>query len=289
MTAANANDEQIEYWNSEAGQRWAGMQARIDTMFAPMTEVALERAKLAPGEKVLDVGCGSGATSLEAARYVGPEGQVLGVDVSQPMLKLAVRRGFHGNLAQLSFFENDAAEMKFEPTFDVLISRFGWMFFADPVAAFTNLRTALVPGGRLMFMCWQRLSKNPWFLTPVLAMREVVPADPNEPKPDPLAPGPFAFADAERIRATFTEAGFTDIEVEPVATTMKLGGPGDVESALDFATKIGPGSRLLADAPEDKRPAMIESVRRALAAKDSPQGIVLDAAIWVVTARTKPA
>ena len=283
MTAAN--EEQITYWNSEAGVRWAAMQARIDTMFAPLTEAAMERAKLVAGEKVLDVGCGSGATSLEAARYVGPEGQVLGVDVSKPMLKIAARRADHGNFAQLAFLENDAAVMRFEGNFDVLLSRFGWMFFADPVAAFTNLRTALKPDGRVTFVTWQRLSKNPWFLEPVLAIREVVPADPAEPKPDPLAPGPFAFADAERIKKTLADAGFSAIEVEPLDTNMRLASPGDIGGAADFATQIGPGSRLIAEAKEGKRPAILESIKRALARHDSPEGIVLAAAVWIVTAK----
>jgi ubiquinone/menaquinone biosynthesis C-methylase UbiE len=283
MTAAN--QDQIAYWNGDAGDRWASMQARIDALFAPLTQPALDRANLAPREAMLDIGCGSGATSLEASRYVGEEGKVLGVDVSRPMLKLASRRRHIGGFTQLDFLEADAATHAFEPSFDVLFSRFGWMFFADPVAAFTNLHRALKPGGRVVLMTWQRLSKNPWFLTPVIAIREVLPADPAEPKPDPLAPGPFAFADADRIKQTLAAAGFSAVQVEPFEATMRLAGPGDIDGAADFSTQIGPGSRLIADAPEEKRPAMLEAVRRALATHDSAAGVNLGAAVWVVTAK----
>ena len=287
MSAASTstNDEQIAYWNSDAGERWASMQARIDTVFAPLTEPAMERAKLVAGEKVLDVGCGSGATTLEAARYVGRDGGVLGIDVSKPMLKLARRRATLGDFTQVELLEGDASVQVFQPTFDVLFSRFGWMFFADPVAALTNLKTALVPGGRLLFVTWQRLSKNPWFLAPVLAIREVVPVDPGEPKPDPLAPGPFAFSDPERIKQVLGAAGFRDVSVDPLETTMRLAGSGDINGAVEFSTRIGPGSRLIAEAPAEKHAAIDESIRRALAKHDGPGGVTLGGAVWIVSAK----
>ncbi|MCW6509600.1 class I SAM-dependent methyltransferase [Lichenifustis flavocetrariae] len=280
-SAGPANTDQIAYWNSVAGERWALLQARIDAVFAPLTGAALAFAAPKSEERVVDIGCGAGATVLGLAQAVGGSGHVLGVDVSKPMLTVAERRVAAETLPQATLLLADASTHTFAPrTFDLVFSRFGVMFFADPVAAFANIRTGLVDGGRLAFACWQPLKANPWFEVPVAALRPLLPP---APPADPLEPGPFAFADADRVRGILDAAGFEDIRIEPHHTRMNLGSP---TAALDFLTQVGPASRALGDAEPENRPALIDAVRSALASHDGPDGIVLGGAIWLVSART---
>lgn len=279
----SSNADQVAYWNSPTGERWAALQGDIDAVFAPLTRTALDRAGAAPGERVVDVGCGCGTTSLELARRVLPGGAVLGVDVSEPMLAVALRRARAAALTGLAFARSDAATHAFEPgRCDLAFSRFGVMFFADPAAAFANIRGGLKPGGRLLFACWRPLADNAWFSVPLQA---ALPHAPPQPPSDPHAPGPFAFADPDRVRVLLAEAGFTAIEVEPHDAPMRLAGPGDLEAATAFATKIGPTSRLLADLDDTARAAALADVGTALAAHDGPDGVLLGGAVWIVSAR----
>ena len=279
--ADSANTDQIAYWNSAAGERWAHLQARIDGVFAPLTAAALAFAAPEPGSRVVDIGCGAGATVLGLAEAVGGSGRVLGVDVSKPMLAVAEQRVAAATLPQATLLLADASTHAFAPqTFDLVFSRFGVMFFADPVAAFANIKTGLVDGGRLAFACWQPLKANPWFEVPVAALRPLLPP---APPADPLEPGPFAFADPDRVRGILNAAGFDDIRIEPHQTRMNLG---SLTAALDFVTQVGPSSRALGDAEPEARPALIAALRSALAARDSPDGVVLGGAIWLVSART---
>ena len=155
------------------------------------------------------------------------------------------------------------------------------MFFDDPVAAFANVRRALTSGGRLVFACWQRLSENPWFLVPIIAAKAHLP---DQPPPDPDAPGPFAFANPERVRRILASAGFGVVQIEPHQTAMRLGGPGDLERATDGAIEIGPVRRLLAGAGPDVEARVRASIRNALAVHMQPDGITLAGSVWLVAA-----
>ena len=189
-----ANEDQIKFWN-EKGRDWTELQDRMDANLSGAHAAVMAYAAAQSGENVLDIGCGTGQTSLALADAVGPRGRVTGVDVSQPMLGLARRRA--EGRTNASFTLADASVQPFKPEFDLLFSRFGVMFFDDPIAAFANLHSGLKPGGRLAFVCWRTAPENLWAAAPLMAARALLP---EQPPPDPLAPGPFAFANAQRIR-----------------------------------------------------------------------------------------
>jgi SAM-dependent methyltransferase len=279
------NAEQVRYWNEIAGPRWVRFQERLDRQLAALAELALERAAPAAGEAALDVGCGCGATTLELGRRVGAGGRALGVDVSRPMLELARARAQAAGASHVGFVEADAQTASLEPgAFDLLFSRFGVMFFTDPAAAFANLRRALRPGGRVAFVCWQRLADNPWMLVPLGAVAQHVPL-PAPPAPD--APGPFAFADAERVRGLLARAGLADVAFEDVRLPLSLGGE-SLDEAVEFALELGPASAALreAGAGADVRARVADAVRDALAPFADADGRPRFAsAAWLVSAR----
>ena len=227
---------------------------------------------------MLDVGCGSGQTTLALGGRVGAAGRAVGVDISRPMLDVARRRGEVA--PQVAFHEADAQTFAFEPaTFDAIHSRFGVMFFEDPTAAFANLRGALKPGGRLAFICWRTPLENPTMTAPMLAASAHLP--PPE-LPAPGAPGPFAFADAERVRTILGAAGYADIDISP--QDMPAGGH-TVEGAVDLALKIGPLGKALREHPNAAGPVM-HTIRELMQTHAGPDGrVFLGSATWIVTAR----
>lgn len=282
MTNAAANTEQVKYWNQVGGPKWVLYQAMLDHQLDEVGELALQAAALAPGDAVLDVGCGCGSTTLELARRVGPAGRATGIDVSRPMLELARRRAADDGVANAAFEEADAQSFAFRREFDVLFSRFGVMFFDDPVRAFTNLRTALKPDARVAFVCWQALPRNAWMARPLVAAMQHVTL---EAPPDPHAPGPFAFADDERVRGILHAAGFRDAATRAVDVELTVGGGGDVDSAVDFLLDLGPLARALPALPDAKRAEVAGAVRDAIAGFAVDDGVRMPGAVWVVTAR----
>jgi SAM-dependent methyltransferase len=269
------NAQQVAYWNESAGPTWAAEHAALDRQLAPLGHRAMAELDLGAGQRILDVGCGAGETTLELAAR-GAE--VVGVDISRPLLDVARGRSQGANV---SFLEADAQAHPFEAaSFDAIYSRFGVMFFADPPAAFANLRRALKPGGRLAFVCWRRPDENPFMTAPMAAALQHVPAPP--PPADPTAPGPFAFADAERVRGILAAAGFTDLAFTPHDEKI---GRNDLDTALALALKVGPLGALLRENP-GQRDTVVAAVRAVLAAHDGPDGVTLDSATWIVTART---
>ncbi len=268
---------QSEYWNGPAADRWISAREVMDRSMASITRVALERAAPRPGEQVLDVGCGCGTTTLMLARQVGPDGRTVGVDVSAPMIEVA--RGRAGD-APVEFVVADAGAAPFSPTFDLVFSRFGVMFFADPAAAFRNLCAALAPLGRMTFICWRALRDNPWAAAPLMAARDLLP--PME-APDPTAPGPFAFADGERLRGILAAAGFSSIEISPHDDHIFTGAT--VEEATEHAMTIGPLSRAIAALPDAVREAVRPRVAEVVARYAGPEGVTPPAAVWLVGAR----
>ncbi len=285
MTSAQTtpNTQQADYWNNVAGQTWVDLQTRLDQLFAPLTQVAIEHAAPLAGERVIDIGCGCGATVLELARRVGPGGHVLGVDISAPMLDLARRRVAEAGLAQATLTLADMARYAFAPQdFDLAFSRFGVMFFDDPPAAFANLRRALKPSGRLVFACFRSMTENPWVTLPFGAVKHLVPPS---PPPGPEEPGQFAFADPDRVRRILTAAGFRDIHLAKHDPAMRMAGPGGAAQAAAFSSQIGPAARALIGAPETLKTTVREALEVEYRRHEGPDGIVLSGAIWIVSAK----
>lgn len=273
----SGNAAQSDFWNSAVGEAWAALQTQLDRQLGPLGQAGL--AALAPkaGEAILDLGCGAGATVLALAEAVAPSGHVLGIDLSEPMLAVARQRAAQsGAAAAFRIADAQTADLGME-AFDAAFSRFGVMFFSDPVAAFANIRRSLKPGGRLAFVCWRPLAENAWQRVPMEAAKPILPPLPES---DPLAPGPFAFADPDRVTAILTQAGFADIRATPFDTTI---GSGDLEETVALALEVGPLSRALRDHP-DCRDAALGVVRKALAAYVTEAGVMMPAAVWVVSA-----
>jgi len=268
------NAEQIEYWNGAVGERWAAFQDVLDKALGAISDAALAFAAAKPGERALDIGCGCGTTTYALAKAVGPSGSVTGVDISEPMLKVARGRG-----TGVNFMKADAATHLFHPTHDLVFSRFGVMFFADPAAAFANIRKGLKPHGRLAFVCWRNALENLWASAPMAAARPLLP--PQEPM-DPLAPGPFAFADDARLKAILTGAGYRDVHIEKLDTVMNMGAT--LDDAAEQSLRVGPLSRAATDLDENTRTEIRKVVRDALAPFVMQDGIKPSAACWLVGA-----
>ena len=267
--------EQLAFWNGPAVTRWITKQEQMDAALAPVADATIKLAAVQPGERVLDIGCGSGATSIALAGLVGKNGHVTGIDVSAQMIELARRRS--GKIGNLDYSLADAASEAFASPFDLMFSRFGVMFFGDPVAAFSNLRRALKPRGRLVFACWRPLNENPWMLLPLQTVQPLVPP---QPRPGPNEPGPFAFGDLGRVRQILTAAGFTDPRTTPFDLAMLLGE--SLDEAAEQATSMGAASRALRDQPEAIVMAARKAVRAALAPHFASGRVALPGAVWLV-------
>jgi SAM-dependent methyltransferase len=275
------NADQIAYWNGPGGQRWADRQQAQDILLKPIADALIDRAKPTAGERIIDVGCGSGATSIAFAQKVGSSGHVFGVDVSGPMLARA--RASAPKELPVEFMLADATVHPFDPaSFDLLASRFGVMFFAEPSRSFANLRKALRPSGRLAFACWREPRENPFFMAPLQAVYKHVPKLPQQ---GPEDPGPFSFASEARVRRILGEAGFTGIAMEPHDLALDVANGRGLDAAVQGALEIGPASRALEGQPPELRAAATNSIREALAAFAKGETVPLPASIWIVTAR----
>jgi SAM-dependent methyltransferase len=280
LVADDRNADQVAYWNGRVGERWRTRQADQDALLAPIADLLLQRAAPSAGEVVLDIGCGCGVTSIELARRVVPGGRVFGVDISAPMLERARERAPAG--LPIDFIMADATAYPFEPgAADLLFSRFGVMFFAEPQKSFANMRRGLRRAARLAFVCWREPRKNPWLMLP---LEEACRHVPRPPPAGPEDPGAFAFADERRVRGILDGAGFGDVELEAVDLSLDIGIGRGLDAAVETATGMGPASRALDGQPPELKAAAAESIRAALMRYQVGNAVALPAAIWIVSA-----
>jgi SAM-dependent methyltransferase len=280
--SAGANAAQQEYWNTVAGPRWVGLEGFVERRVGAVNDLLLQHSAIAAGECVLEIGCGTGAFTVPLGEAVGDRGQVVGADISDAMLAGARKRLAESGLRNVSLMQADAQTYGFEPgRFDLIASRFGVMFFADPAAAFTNLRSAARPGGRLCFACWGPLADNRHWLIPYeVAVRRLGPPAPRPAR----APGPMAFSDPEYVRSFLGAAGFASIEIHRETPRIIASSP---REEAEHACIMGPSGRLIDEKKPD--PATVDAIRheieQAFAAYAKDQGSVLPSTVFLVTAR----
>lgn len=278
--ADDRNADQIAYWNGPNGERWRARQQDQDILLAPVADLLLERTAPSAGDVVLDIGCGCGATSIELARRVMPGGRVVGVDISAPMLQRARERAPAG--LPIDFIMADATAHRFDPgAADLLFSRFGVMFFAEPQKSFANMRHGLRSGARLAFACWREPKQNPWLMLP---LEEACRHVPRPPPAQPGEPGPFAFADEGRVRGILDDAGFREITLEAIDLALDIGIGRGLEAAVETVTGMGPASRAMDGQPPELRAAATRSIRALLARYQVGDAVALPGAIWIVGA-----
>jgi len=277
--APRTNADEITRWNEVSGRAWSELSDPLDRQLGDAGRRAMDALAPRAGERVIDVGCGCGQTTLELASRVGPGGAVLGLDISQPMLEVARSRAAAAGAKHVQFLEADAQTHALEPgAFAGVFSRFGVMFFEGPAAALANLRRALKPGGRLAFVCWRTLAENPWMRVPGAAVAPLLPA-PAQP-PDPFAPGPFAFGDRDRLHGLLKAGGFAEIAIQPHDAPIRWP---DLDTAVRLAMRVGPAGTAAREHP-DLSDRIEAAVREALALHAGADGVSLPSATWIVRA-----
>lgn len=273
-----ANAEQFRAWNGDDAQDWVTNADRYEAASARYDPWLFDAAAIGSADRVLDVGCGAGVSTRAAGRLAA-DGHATGLDLSAPLLAEARRRTEAAGLGNVDFVQGDAQVHPFEPAArDVVISRFGVMFFADPVAAFTNIGSALRPGGRLAVVVWQEFARNEWLRLLV----ETLAAGRELPRPAPGAPGPFGLADPDAVRRILTAAGFRDVDLADVREPVLLGA--DADDAFAYVSSLGPVRALLRGLDEDASAGVLALLGERLADRSGPDGVLLGAAAWVVTA-----
>ncbi|MXN64107.1 methyltransferase domain-containing protein [Stappia sp. GBMRC 2046] len=279
----NANQAQADYWSSSAGLKWIELEHALDTAMAGMLETMLDAAAIVAGERIVDVGCGTGASTIAAAAR-NAHGEVLGVDISKPLLERAEERARSADAGNVSFLLADAQSHRFaDDAFDVLVSRVGMSFFSDPVSAFRNLGSALGDRGRMAFVSWAGVDRNPWFHIPKQAAeRRLGPA----PKADPRAPGPTAFQDIGYVTGLMSQAGLTGIHAQ--AVEVDLTPPGGTTGAARAASRVGPAARIMKahKGNEADAAAIEEAVRDAFVQFETNGGTRVPAVVNLFTCRT---
>ncbi|USQ95683.1 class I SAM-dependent methyltransferase [Caulobacter sp. RL271] len=276
MSDAVLEKDMSAYWD-RAGKVWVEQQALLDRLYAPIAKVVVDRADLRAGERVLDIGCGAGATTFEAAWRVGPQGLAVGADISGALLQLARQRAGEAGLEGVDFVQADAQTHVFDPPFDAIISRFGVMFFPDPFAAFENLRRAVRPGGRLVFASWRSAEDNAIAGVPLEA---AAPFLPSVPVFETDAPGRFGLADPDRTRTILEAGGWRNVRIEPLDDPT----PVSFDELLTMSLRVGPLNPALANQDEAVREKVREAVTRALEPYVKDGVARMNSACWLVSA-----
>lgn len=275
-------DEQTKRWNGPAGHAWVEMQELLDSMLKPLEGLLVEAVSAGDGRRVLDVGCGTGSTTLAVARLLGAQGRCVGIDISDPMLAAARARAEREG-TPASFIRADAQTHAFEPaSFDMIISRFGVMFFDDSVRAFANLRRAAEDGAQLRFIAWRGPSENPFMTT---AERAAAPLLPNIPARRPDAPGQFAFADSRRVSRILEESGWAELDIRPIDVACTL----PEKELIRYLTRLGPLGLILHETDDRTRTQVIETARAAFEPYVHGAEVRFTAACWMVSARAPSA
>lgn len=269
-------------WKGSAGERWATNVDHFETMLTEIGAALLAHAGFAPGETVVEIGCGGGRLTRQIAELVTPDGVVVGVDISPTLVALAAERAAADGIDNIAFVAVDAQTgMPEQAPFDRLVSRFGVMFFADPAAAMANLRGMLKPGGRLDFAVWAPIAGNPWAATMMQAAREPLGLSP----PDPRAPGPFAFSDEGYLRGLLQGAGFRAVDIVPWTGHVLIGGPGaTAEEVAELSMQTGSIAEPLKGAGAEVRETVHRSLTDLLRPYLTSDGAILPAAVHLVQA-----
>jgi ubiquinone/menaquinone biosynthesis C-methylase UbiE len=292
------NTRQIEFWNGPVGEKWSFHQARLDLVFAPLTKALIAAAKASPGETAYEIGCGCGDLTLAVAESLGPQGKIIAVDVSKPMLERAEARALEAktqHFANIEFINADAMEYALNSVADLAISRFGVMFFADPLAAFKNIYRGLRPRGRLAILCWCPLDENPWVNDLFSVISDLAPQVEPLLCDVPLLeqPGPYAFADQHQVCSLLEKAGFAKVKATRIAAKLCLGetaphavdrNSAAVDEALILALQVGPVSALLREANLDLQKLVEQRIKAKLESLVLDGKIELLAACWLYEA-----
>ena len=279
MTSIPTFGEQSEIWNGDAGRAWAQRQDLIDKVFKPLENLLVTALSSEHAGLVLDVGCGTGATTVAAARSLGTNGRCIGIDISEPMLEVAKARA-ERERANVDFIRADAQTHCFAPaSIDAIISRLGVMFFDDSVAAFQNLRRATKDAAKLAFIAWRGSEHNPFMTT---AERAAKPLLPNIPARDPNAPGQFAFADPNKVERILHDSGWLQIDIQPVDLPCSF----LEQDLISYFTQLGPLGRVINTADEATRGRIVETLRAAFEPYVDGADVRFNAACWMVTARS---
>ncbi len=271
--------DMLAFWNGKGGDTWVARQEHTDITLTPVTDALLAFAAPRAGERVVDIGCGCGAPTLEFARAVGPAGRVAGLDISGPMLAEGERRASATGIANVDWRQADPATAALDE-YDLLTSAFGVMFFGDRVAAFTNIRRGAAPDARMALVCWRTLAENPWMEVPMAAAAQHLPP---RPQPVPNAPGMFAFADPGHVSEIFAAAGWAPPRFEKLDMDLDIAAGRGLEEAVVQSTQIGAVNSWLRNQPAEVVSAAVASLREALAPHADGASVRLPGAMWLIS------
>lgn len=271
-----SNQDQSDFWNGDAGQRWVTFSERLDAMLLPFAKLILDAANIESGEHVIDIGCGGGALSLMASKLGS---SVLGIDISAPLIELAWDRS--KMMTSVEFARDDASQVALDKKRDIAISRFGVMFFSDPVSAFANIRAQLSPDGRMVFACWQSPTKNAWAKAPLEAAMPFFKTMPSPPEPH--SPGPFAFADSQYLTDVLMDAGWSSVELTDWTGDIRLPGS-DAEEAAAFMMEMGPLSKIMKEQDLDFAQVQAALVDKLKENANDDGTVDMQGSVWIVKA-----
>ncbi len=279
---------QSEYWNGNAGKQWASLANNQDTLLGKLGEATMDAAGVSIGQSVLDIGCGSGGSTFEISRRIGSDGTVWGVDISKPMLDIAIGRLTSHDIGNVKLSEADVTTFNFtNHLFDIAFSRFGVMFFEDPVASFSSIANSLKSNGRLAFCCWRSLSKNEWFELPLNVGLKYCDqdnqVDPMDAAGHSYTPGPMAFKDRDIIDKILSDSGFSAISIKDLKSTLVVGLTPTI--AANNLISIGPLSRLLLNYDDQTKALVQTELEQQLMQHVTSEGVTLKSNIWIITAR----